>query len=611
MSTEPIDFERVPPAKDDHDGVPGTHVNGADPHDDDWHPVPPPEHEDEPSGCKEPIDTQAQPSESPPAGRTTKGRLEIAYHAGDYGPQVRSVLQELGAIRAVYVNGPRLVSVVRVSTKEQERSSWTDSAGRKRYGFLAGSPQIATLGRAAAKLVISDACAFYKYVIKRGGWVPCPPPDDIAGAVFDGPWPGLPRLVGITEIPILRPDGSLLQTPGYDPLTGYWYEPRCSFPEVPEAPTKADADAAYAELVEVFSEFPYVDADMRAIPVAAALTVAARAYLVNEAVPGFVFDASAGGTGKTLQTDCIATITSGRAASRKAYPASDEECEKVLAAYAMRGAALISIDDIKRALGGENLDRVITARNEVDFRKLGETRLITTPWRAVLMFTGVNVAFFGQMARRVLVARIESPLERPQDRTDWKHPKLVEWVTEERPRLVVATLTLLRSYIVHGSPDIACGARWGSFEGWSALIPNAIRFAGGPDVLRFRAPEDADVERESLGAILAGLRALVLAGAPIRGRDPSQGMTAGEIVDDLFRTWDDTSDPSGLMRGVASEFRAATHSKGSAPSAQQVARVLSKHKGRPVSVGRDLLTLRRQDAVGHENARLWSVEVRP
>jgi hypothetical protein len=362
----------------------------------------------------------------------------------------------------------------------------------------------------------------------------------------------------------------------------------------------------------VFDEFPYVDPDMRAIPVANALTVAARAYLVNEAVPGFVYDASAGGTGKTLQTDCIATIATGRAASRSAYPPTDEEAGKVFAAYAYRGSALISIDDVKRPLGGENIDRVITARDEVDFRKLGETLLITAFWRAVLMFTGVNVSFFGQMARRVLVARIESPLERPQDRTDWKHPQLIEWVTQERPRLVAAMLTMLRSYIVHDSPDLTGGARWGSFEGWSALIPNAVLFAGGPNVLRFRAPEDADVERESLGNMLAGLTALIIARAPLHQRDPLQGMTAGELTEDLFaRTWDVGSDPSGFIRAAAGELRAATNTKGGAPSPMQVSRAMRKHKGRPVRVGNELLTLRYDSGSGHENTRCWSVEVRP
>ena len=586
-------------------------LNGAGAREDDWVESVPPEFDDEPAGCREPVDAQRDVREQPPEGRTTKGRLEIAYHAGDFGPQVRAALRELGVVRAVYVSGPRLGTVTRVSMKEQERSAWVDTIGRRRYGFLAGSPQIVPLGRAALKVAISDACAFFKYVETRKGWVACPPPDDVVGAIFDGPWPSLPRLVGISEVPILRPDGSLLQTPGYDARTGYWYEPRCSFPDVAEEPTKAEAEAAYAELADVFSEFPYVSPEMAAIPVAAALTVIARAHLVNEAVPGFVFDASAGGTGKTLQTDCIATITSGRAASRKAYPATDEECDKVLAAYAARGAALIAIDDIKRPLGGENLDRIITARDEVDFRKLGETLLISAPWRAVLLFTGVNVSFFGQMARRVLVGRIESPLERPQDKTDWKRPRLVEWVSQERPRLVAALLTILRAYIVAGSPDLTGGARWGSFEGWSALIPNAVRFAGGPDILRFRAPEDADVERESLGALLAGLRSLVEARAASHGR--THGMTAGEIGEDLFgRNWDANSDTSGCIRSAGGELRAMARTKGNAaPSPQQMARVMGKHKGRPVRVGNELLTLRYEQSVGKNNENLWSVESRP
>jgi uncharacterized protein DUF3854 len=542
-----------------------------------------------------------------PSGETRRGnRREVRYHPGDFGPQVRTTLDELEQRAATYVNGGRLVHIVAITAKQQERSKWIDTHGKTRFGVHAGSPQIVPIGRSSLKVAISDACAFLKFVKREGAWVPCSPPDDIVGAVFEGPWLSMPRVVGIAETPILRPDGTILQTPGYDPQSGYWYSPSAEFPAVPDRPSQADASRAYTELADLFCDFPYADKAMAAIPVANALTVLARAYLVGEAAPGFVYDASTGGVGKTLQTDVISILATGRPASRKAYPASDEECEKVFAAYALRGASLISIDDIKRPLGGENLDRILTTRDEVDFRKLGETALITSPWRAVVMFTGCNIAFFGQMARRVLVSRIESQRERPQDRDDFKHPHLVEWVTEHRQRLVVALLTMLRAYVVAGCPDTG-GVQWGSFEGWSRFVPHVIKFAGGPDVIALRAPEDADVERESLAAILEGLRALIATRAPSAGC----GMTAAEIGEGLFDpTWNDSGDPGGTIRGAKDALAEAAGAHAhSTPTAGQVASYLAKHKGRPVRAGGLLLTLKYLRDPRERGANRWLVEV--
>ena len=52
------------------------------------------------------------------------------------------------------------------------------------------------------------------------------------------------RLEAVVESPILRADGTVLQAPGYDPLTGIVFRPQVSFPRVPEHPTKADVTRA-------------------------------------------------------------------------------------------------------------------------------------------------------------------------------------------------------------------------------------------------------------------------------------------------------------------------------------------------------------------------------
>jgi acyl-CoA reductase-like NAD-dependent aldehyde dehydrogenase len=65
-----------------------------------------------------------------------------------------------------------------------------------------------------------------------------------------GSWP-VRRIEGIVMAPVLRPDGSVLQTPGYDEQTRLVYVPGREYPAVPDRPTKDDALDAAARLIEV------------------------------------------------------------------------------------------------------------------------------------------------------------------------------------------------------------------------------------------------------------------------------------------------------------------------------------------------------------------------
>ena len=141
------------------------------------------------------------------------------------------------------------------------------------------------------------------------------------------------------------------------------------------------------------------------------------------------------------------------------------------------------------------MDRVITARDEVDLRVLGATKVLTLPWRALVMATGNNISLYGDTSRRVLMARLEPTEENPEHRTKFKHDDLLGWIQVQRPRLVSAALLILRAYWRAGCPDMGC-ARWGSFEEWSRLIPQAIKFAGGADPMGARPESEEEVDND-------------------------------------------------------------------------------------------------------------------
>jgi putative DNA primase/helicase len=522
----------------------------------------------------------------------------------DIEPAVDAGLTALCAKGGVYISGPRLVHIGAVTKEQSEKSVWRDSEGRERRSMVECTPYIAPLAPAVLKMKLSSAIV-YRRLNKKGDWNPCEPPDAVVGAIYKHENWGLPRLVGIAETPVLRPDGTIASERGYDAASGYFIDPRGHYEEVPETPTQEQARAAYAQLAEVFEDFPYARPGQAAVPISALLTVFARPCITG-CVPCIVYDASAGGTGKTLQSDVVSIITTGRDAARQAYPTSEEETAKAIASSALRGPSLISIDDVKRPLGGATLDMVTTTTDTLKIRILGQSEEKEISWRALIQFTGVNIGYVGQMSRRVLVARLESDLEKPQDRRDFKHWPLRPWVATERARLVVAALTVLRAYIAAGKPK-SKDYTWGSFDEWAGLIAGAIEYAGGPNVLAFRVDDrtDNNEEDDDLVVALDGLERFQRRKAKQLKRDPQDGVTAAEIAEIFSQEWLGDFDTAPLRDAL----RALTRTQpAQSPNGRRIGMALGRNRARVLRAGDRLLRLSKAVNRSKVGSDRWVVE---
>ena len=124
-----------------------------------------------------------------------------------------------------------------------------------------------------------------------------------------------------------------------------------------------------------------------------------------------------------LESSFCAGIATGREASRQHFPFvnglnRDSELSKVLATLARRGAALVNFDNLDAdngSFGGSALEMCVTARDTYTFRILGQTDGLTVSWRTVVFGSGNNVSWTRDMGRRILVARLESPYEDPEN----------------------------------------------------------------------------------------------------------------------------------------------------------------------------------------------------
>ncbi len=263
--------------------------------------------------------------------------------------------------------------------------------------------------------------------VAKDGPTPGHPPGWCVAAVHaKGEWGGVRHLEAVIDNPALKPDGSLLTTPGYDPETALYYEPAGGTTHVPEHPTKEDAVAARKALLGVVRDFPFSARAHKAAWLAGLLTPLARFAFTGPA-PLFLVDANVRGAGKGLLLNAIAHIVTGTEFSTATYTNDEAELRKRITSLAMKGDRLVLFDNLVGKFGNAVLDAVLTSTCWED-RVLGGNRIFRGPLYATWFATGNNVHVGADTCRRICHIRLESPLERPETREGFLHPHLLTWV---------------------------------------------------------------------------------------------------------------------------------------------------------------------------------------
>lgn len=430
-------------------------------------------------------------------------RPEIVISTEEHAVNAKAI-RALSADPDIYQRGRRLVRVL--------------SAGD------AEPPVIAELPKAILRERLSAAANWLRVVEAELGaeLVRAHPPPWTVDAVLErGEWEGIRHLAGIVEQPTLRPDGTILDAPGYDESTGLLYvDTGVEWPKVPENPTREDARRAVEALEDVVHDVPFEQPEHRSAWLAAVLTLAAR-NAIRGPVPMTLIDATTRGAGKGLAADLAAIIATGRRKPDDALPKTDEEFDKRATAWAMSGRQLVCFDNVLGTLGGASLCRVLTSVS-IAGRRLGTNEDPVLPWRTVMMATGNNVQLGADMERRILHVRLTPNEERPEERPreSFRHPNVIEHVTRNRPALLCAALTILRAYCAAGRPRQSL-TPWGSFEAWSDLVREALVWAGcvDPGLTREGLRAHGDPRTELYRALVAEWARLVrVEGGPVTAK---------------------------------------------------------------------------------------------
>src|SRR5262249_34006107 len=277
-------------------------------------------------------------------------------------------------------------------------------------------PRIIALGDAALRDRLSRVANFVRVSETKHGpaYVPVHPPKDVAKVLLARLTWHLPALVGITEIPVLRRDGSILATAGYDPPTPLSYLPArgLRMPQIPKMPTQHDVFEALAFLLDhLLVDFPFEEdgegvSSSRANALGLMLTPIVHP-LIEGLVPLALIDKPQQGTGASLYAEVISTIATGRPAAMMTAPSGDSEWRKRITAALAAGATMITIDNVDGVLDSPSLGAALTARMWSD-RILGRSKVITVPHQATWMATGNNVLLRGDLPRRCFWIRMNA-----------------------------------------------------------------------------------------------------------------------------------------------------------------------------------------------------------
>jgi hypothetical protein len=384
--------------------------------------------------------------------------------------------------------------------------------------------------------IITSAARLGRYDARAKKAVPVNCPPQVADAYMKrrGRW-GLRPLTGIANAPTLRPDGSLLDQPGYDPATGLLYipQPDVVFPPIPEMPTREDALAALAVLDELICKYLFVSPEAHSVAIAAFLTGVIRRMLPTS--PGFGFTSPVPGSGKGLLCDTIGYIAHGRQPSSLTQ-GNEEETEKRISSALMRGDPVIAIDNITQPLICAMLLSVLT-QQVADLRRLGTNKLIAHDTRALFLFNGNNLTIPGDMCRRLLVCGIDPVCEHPERRPFDFDP--LQRVKQNRGRYVMAVLTILRAYFIErrlmpiraafGELVETPANPLGSYVDWSQWVRDALLWLERADpAATIDTSKSLDPEAERVSAVFYHWAEVIGEGVRITVKDAIAAASTGD-----------------------------------------------------------------------------------
>ena len=325
------------------------------------------------------------------------------------------------------------------------------------------------------KLLIDNVANFKTFDLFSGFHTARPPTDAVKAMLHSNDdW--LPRLDGLAGAPVFARDGTLRTECGYDSDTRFFlHSGVTAIPPIPDNPSQQELTSALNLLLEeLLGDFTFVSQADRANSLALLLLPFVRKMIAGP-TPLHLISAPVAGTGKTLLATSLTLPSLGEVISVMTEGKDDDEWRKRITATFIKGRRVILLDNLRRRLDSPALSAALTGAVWQD-RILGESKLVSIPIQAIWIATANSPSWSQELARRIVPIRLDSEVENPWQREDFRHPDLIAWAHENRPKLVWAALTICTASAVMGWPD---GSKsLGSYERYARLMSGILEVAG-------------------------------------------------------------------------------------------------------------------------------------
>jgi hypothetical protein len=280
-----------------------------------------------------------------------------------------------------------------------------------------------------------------------------PPVQALNAALWGKTWPGVLTYRGTVGAPVLRPDRTLLQTPGYDERTGLFLASKVQLEWVPEQPSDRQVEAARAFLLDQFlHDFPWADDASLANYVGILVTPILMRYL-RTLTPFVVYTATMPGSGKTTLSSTPGMLFGQRVLT---WTHNDEELRKAITSVLADPVGAVMFDNLAEGtvIDSPVLARLITDRTWAD-RLLGGNATVSYANDRLWSATGNNLQLGGDMASRTVLVSLNPDVPRPEERTGFAIPYLDQWILKpaNQQRLLWNLLVLVTDWTRHDAPS--------------------------------------------------------------------------------------------------------------------------------------------------------------
>ncbi len=289
---------------------------------------------------------------------------------------------------------------------------------------------------------------------------------------------GVLPVAGVSRVPLVLDDGTILVEDGYAHGLYFDIDDDLKGLDVPERPTDVQVKEAVEVVVGVYEGFPFVDESSRVNAIGLAMTAAClRAMRPEEVVPIHAAIARAQGTGKTVVgADLPGTFAGG--SDSPTYTDDEAEIRKVVTtALADTSARVVCFDNVPPDVIFESgvLAKLTTATRWTD-RLLGSNTQVSRPQDRVFTVTGNNLRIGRDLAARTVPIWLDARMEKPGEREFEIRLDDAATLRTLRPTLVRAALTIVRAWVLAGSPEASNEPTMRQFTSWARRCGGLLEF---------------------------------------------------------------------------------------------------------------------------------------